>query len=72
MLWVFYYSSETNLCIAYQILSLENGASLRSLKSTRVSYIFVYYLYIGVAMRACLHVASSLFKIFFPNLNILE
>ena len=72
MLWASASSSALTICIEYRILSLDNGSPLRSLKYVMVLNNTVYYLSLGLAMHTRLHVASSLFNIFFPHLNILK
>ena len=65
-------SSAITWSIACLIFSLENGASLRSLYSTRVSYIFVYNFSLGVSMHDRSYSVSRLFKILFPHSNMLK
>ena len=55
-----------------RIFSLENGSLLRSLQSIMVLKNSVYHSSLGVSVHARLHVASSLFKRFFPHLNMLK
>ena len=72
MLWSSAYSSSMNLCIEYQIFSLDNGALLQLFQSIMVLKNSIWYFFLGVTMHNRSHVASSLFKRLFPHANMFK